>query len=60
MRVERGRLVGPGAAAWVRIQHGGSVTPETSPALLGAENGDGFLMGGASLDAEQFAAIVIG
>lgn len=45
---------------WFASQYGGSVTPETSEALLGAENLDGFFVGGASLDAEQFAAIVIG
>ena len=44
----------------VRIQYGGSITAETSEALLGAENVDGFLVGGASLDAGQCAAIVIG
>jgi triosephosphate isomerase len=60
IRDELAQLAGAGAAALVRIQYGGSVTPETSQALLGAENVDGFLVGGASLDAEQFAAIVIG
>jgi len=59
IRDELTRLAGAGAAALVRIQYGGSVTPETSAALLEAENVDGFLIGGASLDAEQFAAIVI-
>ena len=60
IRDELGKLAGAGAAAMVRIQYGGSVTAETSEALLGAENVNGFLVGGASLDAEQFAAIVIG
>jgi triosephosphate isomerase len=60
IRDELGRLAGADAAAMVRIQYGGSVTAETSEVLLGAENVDGFLVGGASLDAEQFAAIVIG
>ena len=60
IRDELGQLAGAGAAAMVRIQYGGSVLPETSEALLGAENVDGFLVGGASLDAEQFAEIVIG
>lgn len=39
----------------VRIQDGGSVTAQTSEALLGAQNVDGLLVGGASLDADQFA-----
>ena len=60
IRDELGQLAGAGAAALVRIQYEGSVTPETSPALLGAENVEGFLVEGASLAAGQFAAIVIG
>ena len=60
IRDELARLAGAGAAALVRIQYEGSVTPETSPALLGAENVEGFLVEGASLAAGQFAAIVIG
>ena len=58
IRDELAQLAGAGVAALVRIQYGGSVTPETSQALLEAENVDGFLVGGASLDAEQFTAIV--
>jgi triosephosphate isomerase len=42
----------------VRIQYGGSVTPATAAALLSADSVDGFLVGGASMDAAQFAAIV--
>ena len=42
----------------VRIQYEGSVTPGTA-ALLGADSVDGFLAGGASRDAGQFAAIVL-
>lgn len=60
IRDEVGQLVGQETAATVRIQYGGSVTPETSAALLGASNVNGFLVGGASLDPEQFAAIVLG
>ena len=43
----------------VRIQYGGSVTAGTSEALLGAENVDGFLVGRAGLDTEQFGTVVI-
>jgi triosephosphate isomerase len=56
IRDEVTQLAGLGAAA-VRIQFGGSVTPQTAAALLGADSVDGFLVGGASLDAGQFAAI---
>lgn len=53
-------LAGADAAAMVRIQYGGSVTAGTSQALLGAENVDGFLVGRAGLDTEQFGTVVIG
>ncbi len=46
------------AAGRVRIQYGGSVSPENCEELLGREGIDGALVGGASLDAAQFAAIV--
>ncbi len=59
IRDEVEQLAGPVAAAAARIQYGGSVTPETAEALLGAGNVDGFLVGGASLDAGQFVAIVL-
>jgi len=59
IRDEVARLVGAGAAASTRIQYGGSVTAETSELLLGVENVDGFLVGGASLDAGRFVDIVL-
>ena len=40
----------------LRLLYGGSVTPENCRALLGAPRTDGFLIGGASLSAEAFAA----
>ena len=58
IRDEVAKLAGPGAAAAVRIQYGGSVTPESAGPLLAAEDVDGLLVGGASLDAERFVAIV--
>ena len=58
IRDEVAKLAGPGAAASVRIQYGGSVTPESAGGLLDAENIDGLLVGGASLDAERFVSIV--
>jgi triosephosphate isomerase (TIM) len=48
----------PAAAAHVRILYGGSVNPENARELLALEDVDGALVGGASLDAKGFAAIV--
>ena len=48
----------PGAAAALRIQYGGSVKPANAAELLGRENIDGALVGGAALDPDDFAAIV--
>lgn len=45
-------------AETIRIQYGGSVKPENAAELLGQPNIDGALVGGASLKAESFAAIV--
>ena len=49
---------GSTAADQVRIQYGGSVSPENCEELLSREGIDGALVGGASLDAAAFAAIV--
>jgi triosephosphate isomerase len=46
------------AADRVRIQYGGSVKPANAAELLGREQIDGALVGGASLDPGDFAAIV--
>jgi triosephosphate isomerase len=45
-------------AARVRVLYGGSVKPDNAAELLGLPDVDGALVGGASLDAESFAAIV--
>jgi triosephosphate isomerase len=45
------------AAQKIRIQYGGSVKPENTEDLLAEPDIDGALVGGASLDASQFAAI---
>ena len=42
----------------VRILYGGSVKPANAAELLGLEDVDGALVGGASLDPADFAAIV--
>ena len=44
-------------AAQMRILYGGSVKPGNAAALFSQPNIDGALVGGASLDAEQFLAI---
>lgn len=53
-----GELLGSAFAVQVRIQYGGSVKPETAAGLLSKADVDGLLVGGASLKAEEFAAIV--
>ena len=45
------------AAAMVRILYGGSVKPSNAAELLGVDNVDGALVGGASLKATDFLAI---
>ncbi|NWG01773.1 MAG: triose-phosphate isomerase [Syntrophaceae bacterium] len=42
----------------IRIQYGGSVTPENIKGLMAQPNIDGALVGGASLKAESFSKIV--
>jgi len=49
---------GKEVAAAVRIQYGGSVKPDNAAELLGQPDVDGALVGGASLKAADFAAIV--
>jgi triosephosphate isomerase len=46
------------AADDVRILYGGSVKPGNAAELLALPDVDGALVGGAALDAEDFAAIV--
>ncbi len=49
---------GDTAADSVRIQYGGSVKPDNAPELMAQPDIDGALVGGASLDADDFARIV--
>ncbi len=51
---------GEEAARGLPIQYGGSVKPENAAALLHQPDVDGGLIGGASLKADQFLAIVRG
>ena len=46
------------AAAAIRVLYGGSVKPENAEELVSQPDVDGALVGGASLDPEDFAAIV--
>jgi triosephosphate isomerase len=47
-----------GAAERIRIVYGGSVKPDNAAELMAQPDNDGALVGGASLDAHDFAAIV--
>ncbi len=51
-------LFGPATAEKIRIQYGGSVKPDNAAELMSKPNIDGALVGGASLKADSFAAIV--
>lgn len=51
-------VAGPTIATAVRILYGGSVTPGNAEAILAQTDIDGALVGGASLEAESFLAIV--
>ena len=53
-----GDLLGADAAAGIRIQYGGSVKPGNAAELFAQPDIDGGLIGGASLKAADFAAIV--
>ena len=53
-----GQMFGEKSAQTLVIQYGGSVKPENAAALLSRHGVDGALIGGASLDADQFLAIV--
>ena len=51
-------LAGADAAATVRVQYGGSVKPVNIAELMNEADIDGALVGGASLDPDEFARIV--
>jgi triosephosphate isomerase len=51
-------LYRPEVAEGLRIQYGGSVTPENVSSLMAMPDIDGALVGGASLKPESFAALV--
>jgi triosephosphate isomerase len=53
-----GDLLGPPASDALRIQYGGSVTPDNFSEFISQPNIDGALVGGASLKAASFVEIV--
>ena len=58
VREEVASRKGDAAAASVRIQYGGSVKSSNAAELMAQPDIDGALVGGAALDAEEFARIV--
>jgi triosephosphate isomerase len=58
IRMQVGELFGSEAAASIRVQYGGSVKASNAADLMAQPDIDGALVGGASLDAESFAAII--
>ena len=57
VRDELGNLASPQAAAGIRILYGGSVNAKNIGEIVAQEDVDGALVGGASLDGEQFATL---
>ena len=53
-----GEVAGADAAAAVRVQYGGSVKSSNAAELLSQPDIDGALVGGASLDPDEFARII--
>jgi triosephosphate isomerase (TIM) len=58
IRKEATEVFGEEFAAKLRILYGGSVKPDNAATLMAQEEIDGALVGGASLEAKSFAAIV--
>lgn len=58
LRSEIGKLAGEDIAQKVRILYGGSVKPGNIKDIMGLDDVDGALVGGASLEPESFAQIV--
>jgi len=58
IRQQLAKILGPESAEAVRVIYGGSVTPKNIADLAAIKELDGVLVGGASLKADGFAAIV--
>ncbi|CAJ1504626.1 triose-phosphate isomerase [[Mycobacterium] burgundiense] len=57
IRGELGQLAGPEVAEGVRVLYGGSVNAKNVGEIVAQRDVDGALVGGASLDGEQFATL---
>jgi triosephosphate isomerase (TIM) len=58
VRDQISKSFGETAALGVRVQYGGSAKPANAAELLGQPDVDGLLVGGASLDPDEFAKII--
>ena len=58
IRAQVKHMFGDKAASKIPILYGGSVTPTNAKAFLDTDGVNGLLIGGASLDAKQFAKII--
>ena len=57
IRKRLAELYSPEVADAIRIQYGGSVKAANAAEIMAGEDVDGALIGGASLDADEFVAI---
>ena len=57
VRAELGNLTSPAVAGGIRVLYGGSVNAKNIGEIVGQDDVDGALVGGASLDGEQFATL---
>ena len=57
IRGELGKLASPQLAAGIQVLYGGSVNAKNIGEIVAQEDVDGALVGGASLDGEQFATL---
>jgi len=58
LRTRLGELYSPALAAGVRVLYGGSVKAANIAGIMAQADVDGALVGGASIDAAEFASIV--
>ncbi len=58
LRIRLGELYSPAVAAGMRLLYGGSMKAANAAGLMAMADVDGGLVGGASLDADEFAALV--
>jgi triosephosphate isomerase len=58
LRAQLADIAGSGVAQAIRVLYGGSVKSSNVAAIMAQPDVDGALVGGASLDAEEFAKIV--